>query len=153
MTSIISKHLLTPFYNQMEEALNACTQPVFTAGVMNRSWIIQAVTESGKFTTFYSHFSLLWIYFSLHHAPRLQVCLIIYLPSRLLRVLPCIQVSGTGSRWTSKITFENHFDGIWDKVMILSFPQKLSVGKIKSVNKTLSFQRRGKLYRKCKASK
>lgn len=37
MTSIIAKHPLTPFYNQMEEALNACAHPVFTAGVMNRS--------------------------------------------------------------------------------------------------------------------
>lgn len=146
MTSIIAKHLLTPFYNQMEEALNACTQSVFTAGVMNRSWIIQAVTESGKFTTFYSHFSLLWIYFSLHHAPRLQVCLIIYLPCRLLRILPYIQFSGIQQQVNSITTFENHFDGIWDKVMILSFPQKLSVMKIKSVNKTLLFQRRGKLY-------
>lgn len=37
-------------------------------------------------------------FFSLHHALRLQMCLIIYLPSKLLWILPCIEFSGTGTR-------------------------------------------------------
>lgn len=142
-TSIIAKHF------------NAVLQPnggsikclhkisLFTAGDMNRSWIIQPVTASVKFTTFYSHFSLLWFFFiascpETANVPHYLFTFQIVEDLATHRVFRYRhQVNQLNNLWKSGL------DVIWYKGIILPFPQKVGVVQIKSVKKNLFFSSGG----------
>lgn len=81
---------------------------------------------------FYLYFKLLWIYFSLHHAPKIpQVCVIIYLFSKLLKNPAVHRVYRYKNQWHEPIQSSGriHSCFIWTHSALSSLLQGTQIQK------------------------